>query len=125
MNIYQLVSDTCNQADVSDLSTVHRLVGTLRSAGFTDELSDSQCTTAVQILQARILPKRMAVTAAVEEADVHTDEPLSPKAKFEEIEALRGKNLCPRCKREMNEVKLSDYRKSKYCRSCKVALWAD
>jgi len=124
MNIYQLVAEACAKAQIEDTQTVHRLVGTLRSAGFPNEIAGAHIATATQIVLERIAPSRI-VTAGTEVGEVEPDEPLSPTAKFDEIESLRGKNLCPRCKREMSDVKLSDYRKAKHCKSCKVALWKD
>ena len=103
MNIYKLVQDSCAHAKV-EISTggVQRLVGTLRAAGFSDTVADHEVKTAVSIIHKRIsrLDTPNVRTAGVEA-------PIASTAQFEEIEALRSKNKCPRCKKDMEQVKLA------------------
>jgi hypothetical protein len=121
MNIYTLVQSVCSDADVAiSTSGVQRLVGTLRAAGFEDRLDARQAGLAKQIISNRIskLDAPNLRTAGVVA-------PISSTARFEEIESLRSKNKCPRCKSNMEQVKLATYEPAKFCKRCKVALWMD
>lgn len=121
MNIYNLVQDVCGDAGVTiSTSGVQRLVGTLRAAGFKDSLNQHETGIATKIISSRIskLDDPNLRTAGVEA-------PITSTARFEEIESLRSKNLCPRCKNSMEQVKLSKYEPAKFCKACKVALWMD
>lgn len=121
MNIYALVRHTCEESGFSVATgAVQRLVGTLRSAGFSDSLSSSEV---VQVK--RILAKRFKELSSPQLRTAEVESPITSTAKFEEIETLRSRNLCPRCKSEMEEVKLANYEKARFCAKCKVALWID
>jgi len=128
MNIYTFVRDTCTKANFGvNTGAVQRLVGTLRAAGFQDDLSTKDAQIATQIIN-----KRLKQISSPEMRTAGVESPISSTAKFEEIESLRSKNLCPRCKSTMDEVKLATYNKTKaayekakFCKRCKVALWID
>lgn len=126
MTVYDFVRSVCAQAGINDGATVEKLVGTARTMGFEDgkfDLSDQKQLGKI------LLPN------APKTAGSHAGKPVTASAdpqsvvahtRFEEIESMRGKNLCPRCKKEMNPgVKLADYQTAKYCKTCKVALWPD
>jgi len=121
MHIYKLVRMMLAGAGITDTPTIQKYVGTARTMGFEDELSDSNTKLLTDLLLPRIAKKRkeikpIKVTAAVDSVAGHV--------RFDEIDSLRGRNLCPRCKKEMNPgVKLADYQITKYCKHCKVALW--
>jgi len=123
MNIYELVNNVCKK-NAFDLNTsgVQRLVGTLRSAGFSDTLSALETTQAQQILEKRLQAVSSPTLRTAANASVA---PISSLAKFEEIDSFRTKNVCPRCKSKMERVKLAKYEKAAYCPTCKVALWTD
>ena len=125
MKVYDFVRAVLEQAGTPDAATVEHAVGTARAMGFEDGIDLTDQRQLGKILLSRA-PKTAGshagqpVTASVDPQSVvaHT--------RFEEIESMRGKNLCPRCKREMNPgVKLADYQTAKYCKTCKVALWPD
>jgi len=129
MNIYQFVKDTCSEQNPSiNTAEVQTLVGTLRSAGFQDELRPIELVLVRQLVLSR-LAKPQVRTAAVQTADADIRKaptvmvPMTSQARFDEIDALRGKNLCPRCKKGTEVVKLSNYQPSRYCKKCRVALW--
>ena len=127
MRLYHIVQGVLAEAGIDDRGTIEKHMGTACTMGFdpTRELSpyDQQMLERILTSQLRApkdagLQAGKAVTASVaaESVTAHT--------RFEEIESLRGQNLCPRCKKEMNpEVKLADYQVAKYCKHCKVALW--
>ena len=94
MNIYTLVQDVCAGADVIiSTSGVQRLVGTLRSAGFKDSLDARESVVATTIISSRI---NKLNTPNIRTAGIEA--PISSVAKFQEIDDLRSKNKCPRCK---------------------------
>jgi hypothetical protein len=121
MNIYNLVQHVCADAKVTiSTSGVQRLVGTLRAAGFTDTLNTHETGIATDIISSRI---NKLGTPSLRTAGIEA--PIASTARFEEIESLRSKNKCPRCKSDMEQVKLATYELAKFCKACKVALWMD
>jgi ribosomal protein S27AE len=126
MNIFTFVSNVCATNEVSvNSSGVQRLVGTLRVAGFADEIKPAESLLAQQLIEGRlhkISNGQFRQAAAVSTSKV---EPINSKAHFEEIDSFRSKNVCPRCKSNMERVKLANYEESAYCPRCKVALWMD
>jgi len=126
MNIHKFVSDICAANDVSvNTSGVQRLVGTLRAAGFSTDIRSDESILAQQIIEGRLhqISKGKFRQAAV--VQTSRQEPISSRAHFEKIESFRAKNVCPRCKSNMERVKLANYEESAYCAGCKVALWLD
>lgn len=126
MNIHKFVSDICASNDVSvNTSGIQRLVGTLKAAGFSTEIKGNQVILAQQIVEGRlhqISKGKFRQAAAVQTSRL---EPISSRAHFEKIDSFRVKNVCPRCKSNMERVKLANYEESAYCAGCKVALWLD
>lgn len=125
MKVYDFVRMVLKQAGIQDAATVERFVGDARVMGFHDDMD---------LTDERQLGK-LLLSRAPQVAGSHAGRPVTASVdlksvtaatKFEEIDSLRAKNLCPRCKREMNPgVKLADYQTTKYCKHCKVALWPD
>jgi hypothetical protein len=134
MNIYALVTQHCQ---IADTAQVQRLVGTLRSAGFIDEVPDRELplirATLDDLVQRRKL--RTAKAAPVDQGRMTQKQLDSMKSidgmdRFIEIEAYIEKGQCPRCHTPMSKVKLGshisggkDYLQANYCKTCRTTLW--
>jgi len=120
MTVYNFVRNVLTTAGIQDLHVVQKFVGTARTMGFEGDLSDGDQRLLKKLVLDRVASTGKQVTASA------GAEKFTSHARFEEIDSLRGRNLCPRCKTEMNPaVKLADYQIAKYCKACKVALWPD
>ncbi len=134
ITLYEVSKQFCATAELPpDTGTVQRFVGTLRTAGFPSSLdSERERKMAMELLARcasretpRELPQdkdggeQISKTAAPAEAAVPA------LGRFDTIDDLRGKSVCPRCKKDMVMVKLSAYEGAKYCSTCRVALWPD
>ncbi len=121
--VYDFVRTVLASAGIEDSGLIEKSVGTVRSMGFEDLLDLSDQRVLGKILLARA-PTMSGSHAGRQVTASASTEPVTASTKFEEIDSLRGRNLCPRCKKEMNPgVKLADYQTAKYCKGCKVALW--
>jgi ribosomal protein S27AE len=125
MNIYDFVSGVCRKRTLDvNTAAVQRLVGTLRCAGFSDDIVTTEQALAETMLVDRL--RHLDDPTLHVASDLSSSiSPIPSTAKFEEIDTLRSKNMCPRCKKSMEMVKLANYEKAAYCTSCKVALWTD
>jgi len=127
MKVYDFVRTVFAQAGIDDQGAIERGVGTARAMGFKDGFDPSDQRVLGKVLLRRGNAPIVAgshagqpVTASI------AKEKVTASTNFDEIESLRGRNLCPRCKKEMNPgVKLADYQMAKYCKGCRVALWPD
>ncbi len=125
MKVYDFVRVVFAEVGITDTATIQKIVGTARSMGFEDGLNLTDQKQLGKILLARA-PKTAGSHAGIPVTASVDPQPVAAHTRFEEIESLRGQNLCPRCKKEMNPgVKLADYQTAKYCKGCKVALWPD
>lgn len=125
MTVYNLVRMVLATTGITDTSTIQKFVGTARTMGFEDDMDLTDELALGKILLSRA-PKTAGSHAGIPITASVDPQPVVAHTRFEEIESLRGKNLCPRCKKEMNPgVKLADYQMAKYCKGCKVALWVD
>lgn len=126
MNIYNFVSD-CAVSIVPGMQfstkSIQKLVGTLRSAGFSDIVQEKDFTLGREILTTSLSIKSQLRTASFESAVVV--EPTNLRDKFSEMIGLMHKGVCPRCKTSMNPVKLSNYEPANYCSKCRTTLWTD
>jgi len=139
MNIYALVAQHCQTADTAQ---IQRLVGTLRSAGFDDEIQDRELPivkeTLADISQQRMLrnrPTHTARAALVDQGRMTSKQMDQMKSvdgmdRFIEIEAYIEKGQCPRCHTAMVKVKLGShvpgdkgYMQANYCKACRTTLW--
>jgi len=133
MNSHQLVRSVLKTAKrKEDLRTVNRLVGNLRAAGVTGELSDDVLPLATQLVQEAL--DRQGVPAVRTAATVEAKSPSIIESsntddRFMEIDALIEQGKCPRCKTKMTRVKLSEYNpetktydSGQYCKSCRTTL---
>jgi hypothetical protein len=136
MNIYEIVTQHCSSLGTVDTAQVQRLVGTLRSAGFSDELPERELLVVRETL-AELSQRRKLRTAKLAAPDQGRISPKSDRTtsvnsmdKFIEIEAYIEKGQCPRDHTPMAKVKLGshiagakDYLQAWYCKTCRTTLW--
>lgn len=131
--LYDVSKEFCASTEISqDTSTVQRLVGTLRTAGFPKYLSDRERKMALDLLKRcasrenpRVPMKDLDNADPISKTAAASEAAVSSVGRFDAIDDLRGKSVCPRCKKDMIMVKLSAYEGAKYCSMCRVALWPD
>jgi hypothetical protein len=137
MNIYDLVTQHCLSVGTVDTAQVQRLVGTLRSAGFADDLPDRELSVVRETL-AELSQRRQLRTAKLAAPDQGRISPqqadrmtsVDGMDRFIEIEAYIEKGQCPRCHTPMAKVKLGshlsggkDFLVANYCKTCRTTLW--
>ena len=120
MDIYNFVKTVCHSKNVpADTTLVQRFVGTLRSAGFSNDLTNKD------MVDARLLIIDRLTNREIRTAGTASETPITSVAKFQEIHSFMSENKCPRCKETMESVKLANYEAANYCSRCKVALWQE
>lgn len=124
ISTFEFVERVADEVGVT-ITTKHiqHILGTLRFAGFTQRLAESELATARKMIQ-RELRSVLARSPYVRKTEASTKE--APKikiARFNEIQQMVAQNQCPRCSTGMVEVQLSNYEGAKYCGSCRVTLW--
>jgi hypothetical protein len=87
---------------------VYRIAGTLRSAYDDDVPVAAVLREVIRYLEVSAETER--VSAAPITADTVT--------------AAMAKGMCPRCTKQMGDVKLADQTPARYCRTCHISLWA-
>jgi hypothetical protein len=134
MNIYTLVTQHCRTADTAQ---IQRMVGTLRSAGFADEVPDHELSTVRETLKdlSQRSQLRTAKAAPVDQGRITPKQPdrmssVDGMDRFIEIEAYIEKGQCPRCHTSMSKVRLGshvaggkEYMPANYCKACRTTLW--
>jgi hypothetical protein len=100
---------------------IQHILGTLRFAGFSQRLAETELDTARKMIQREL---RSVVARSPYTRTASTKEaPKIKAARFNEIQQMVAQNSCPRCSTAMVEVQLSNYEGAKYCGSCRVTLW--
>ena len=135
-NIYDFVTASCNELGLSaDTANVQRIVGTLRFAGFSHDLSEKDELLGKEII-ASLQPSRSqfrkanVVVTNSNRAHPGTVTSANSDDRFMEIDAYIQRGTCPRCKTAMVPVKLGtklpqsrEFIPANYCKACKTTLW--
>lgn len=103
-----------------------RLSSTLKFAGFHQVEDDDEFQSVLKIVTSKVeawTADAPLVAAPPTEAVSEKEAAKKTKGRFEEIDSLNKKGVCPKCRTQMVEAKLKDGESVNYCKACKVTLW--
>lgn len=117
MDLYSFVRVVAERSGLNlSQADRERLVGTLRTAGFSETLTtkrDKAQALAVVTAQINRATTRLRTAAAPKQgADL-----------FRTIQQLNSEKLCGKCKGKTESVKLASNEEANYCPTCRATLW--
>lgn len=122
ISTFEFVERVADEESVQ-ITTKHiqHILGTLRFAGFSPRLAESELDTARKMIVREL--RSVVARSPYTRTAVKKEAPKIKTARFNEIQQMVAQNNCPRCSTAMVEVQLSNYEGAKYCGSCRVTLW--
>jgi len=131
MNVHTYIRKFAESAEVDVTPMeVAAIAGTLKTAGFTGELTSRDMDLARSIVATRIgrisgARPKVAETSKVEaeEKKDHVVEANKDAATFEKIDTMIKQGKCARCGQPTEKVSLAKYDEVHYCPQCRTTLW--